>query len=363
MNLPSGFSWFSGFSAALLLLFFFACSGCLFHSSPKVLQPRIVTEPVQYDSDDAAIWIHPNDPARSLIIGTDKQADGGLYVFDLNGKIIAEKCVRPLQRPNNVDVEYGLLLGGRPVDIAVTTERLLNRIRIHRLPDMKPVDGGGIELFGGEIQRDPMGVALYKRPTDGRIYAIVGRKEGPTDGRYLWQYLLEDDGDGLVKATKVREFGLYSGKKEIEAIAVDDELGYVYYSDEQMGVRKYYADPDHPGGNTELAFFAREGFAADLEGISIYTLSDGRGYILVSDQQANRFHIFKREGEPGAPHRHTLVKVINTSTKQSDGSEVTSASLNQSFPYGLFVAMSDDRTFQYYDWRDIAGTELELARK
>ncbi|MFY7786627.1 MAG: phytase, partial [Thermoflexibacteraceae bacterium] len=76
-----------------------------------------------------------------------------------------------------------------------------------------------------------MGISLYKNKA-GKIYAIVGRKSGPTDGSYLWQYLLEDNGAGQVKATLVRKFGVYSGKKEIESIAVDDELGYVYYSDE-----------------------------------------------------------------------------------------------------------------------------------
>jgi 3-phytase len=322
---------------------------------------RLVTEPVEFDSDDPAIWIHPTDPASSLIIGTDKEANGGLYVFDLNGKILPEKTVRPLQRPNNVDVEYGLLLNGKPVDIAVATERLVNKIRVFSLPDMQPIDGGGIEVFAGETLRDPMGISLYKRPGDGCIYAIVGRKSGPTDGRYLWQYLLEDDGTGSVKATKIREFGAYSGIKEIESIAVDDELGYVYYSDEQYGVHKYYADPDQPECNKELALFGREGFSSDLEGISIYTLKDGKGYILVSDQQADEFHIFKREGEPGNPHQHTLVKVIRTSTMESDGSEVTSIALNGVFSQGLFVAMSTDKTFHFYSWTDIAGSVLQSA--
>jgi len=42
---------------------------------------------------------------------------------------------------------------------------------------------------------------------------------------------------------------------------------------------------------------------------------------------------------------------------------VTSVPLNQTFPHGLFVAMSEDRTFHYYSWSDIAGTELEMAGK
>ena len=72
------------------------------------LSPIVITEEVKYDTDDPAIWIHPTDPSQSLIVGTDKNPeDGALYVFDLDGKILPEKTVRPLLRVNNVDIEYG----------------------------------------------------------------------------------------------------------------------------------------------------------------------------------------------------------------------------------------------------------------
>jgi 3-phytase len=327
------------------------------------LIPVIITQPVKHDSDDPAIWVHPTDPTQSLVIGTDKDVDGALYVYDLEGQIIEDKVVRNLKRPNNVDVEYGLILNGNPVDIAVTTERYENRIRIFSVPDMTPVDNGGIPVFEGEIQKNPMGIAIYKRTSDGAIYAIVGRKEGPTTGSYLWQYLLEDDGSGSVKATKVRELGTWSGKKEIEAIAVDDKLGFIYYSDEGVGVRKYHADPDNKEASQELAQFCNQDIVQDQEGISIYEVDDSTGYILVSDQQANEFHIFKREGESDDPHNHLLVKVINVSTSESDGSDVTSVALNENFPQGLFVAMSDNKTFHYYSWVDIAGNDLKMANQ
>lgn len=315
------------------------------------IKPVIVTQPVRHDTDDPAIWIHPQDPSKSLIIGTDKDLDGALYVYDLEGKIIEEKVVRGLKRPNNVDIAYGIMINGQPVDIVVTTERITNKIRIFSVPDMQPIDDGGIEVFAGEEFRAPMGISLYKRPSDGNIYAIVGRKDGPMDGTYLWQYLLEGDNSGNIKARKVREFGHYSGNKEIEAIAVDDELGYVYYSDEGIGVRKYFANPDSTDG--ELAMFATSGFVEDHEGISIYTQNKGTGYILVSDQQANKFHIFTREGTKEDPHNHVLVKVIDVSTLNSDGSEVTNIALNKKFPEGLLVAMSEDKTFHFYSWKDI----------
>lgn len=323
-------------------------------SSRRGIQPVIVTEAVPFDSDDPAIWVHPVNPAKSLIIGTEKNDPGGLYVFDLEGKIIQEKTVSGLRRPNNVDIEYGLMLGGRPVDIAVTTERYTHKLRIYSLPDMTPIDGGGIEVFEGETGlefRDLMGISLYKRPSDGSIFAIVGRKNGPVDG-YLWQYRLEDGGAGDVAAMLVRKFGKYCGEGEIEAIAVDDTLGYVYYSDEAVGIRKYFADPE--AGNEELALFGTEDFKEDREGISIYPTSDTEGFIIVSDQQDNSFNFYPRQGKPGAPHSHELIKKVRVAARESDGSDVSAVSFNDTFPHGLFVAMSDNKTFHYYRWEDIS---------
>jgi 3-phytase len=356
---------------ASLLIFFSACTRSSASASEpatqtmavKSIAPVVVTEPVAFDTDDPAIWINKVDPANSLIIGTDKDVNGGLYVFDLGGKIIPDKTVKDLQRPDNVDLEYGLNIGGNERDIAVVTERIAHRLRIYSVPTMQPIDDGGIEVFVGEtadMYRDLMGIALYKDPATSEIYAVVGRKSGPS-GEYLWQYKLEDNGNGGVKGTLVRKFGEYSGKKEIESIAVDDELGYVYYSDEGVGVHKYYADPKK--GNEELALFATTNFAADHEGISIYKVDDKTGYILVSDQGENHFNVYPREGTEKGPHDHPLIKVVPTSTQESDGSEVISVPLNDQFKHGLFVAMSADKTFQYYRWEDIAGADLKVAGK
>jgi len=322
------------------------------------IQPAIITEKVKFDSDDPAIWINPADPAKSLVIGTDKSAGGGLYVFDLQGKILPELSIKGLNRPNNVDIAYGLKLNGKATDIAVTTERFTHKLRIYALPDMKEIDNGGIPVFVGETaaeHRDLMGIALYTSKS-GKMYAIVGRKTGPVNGGYLWQYLLSDDGSGQVKAELVRKFGNYSGKKEIESIAVDNELGFVYYSDEQFGVRQYYADPEK--GNEELSVFAKTGFTEDHEGISIYKTSAKKGYILVSDQGSNKFQIFSREGTNANPYEHKLVKIVKVKAGHSDGSDVTNKSLNDTFKNGLFVVMSDDKTFHYYRWEDIAGKDL-----
>lgn len=314
--------------------------------APDAIRPTVTTQQVEFDTDDPAIWINPADASQSLIVGTDKETNGGIYVFDLDGKIVNK--VTGLQRPNNIDIAYGLMVAGKPTDVAVFTERETNKIRIFSMPDLKPLDNGGIDVFIGEAQRDPMGIALYTRPEDNAIFAIVGRKTGPS-GSYLWQYQLEDQGNGAVGGTVVRKFGAFSGKKEIESIAVDNENGYIYYSDEGAGVHKYYADVSK--GNQELAFFGSKDFKADVEGISIYKTNEKDGYILISDQQANRFSIYSRSGSAGNPHQHVRLASIPFSTLESDGSDVTSVNLGIRFPKGVFVAMSNGKVFHYYDWR------------
>jgi 3-phytase len=342
----------------LLIPLLGACAEATLHPAANAIKPRAVTQPTQFDTDDPAIWINPADPAKSLVIGTDKNTDGALYLYDLDGRIV--KRVDGLKRPNNVDIAYGFPLAGKPVDIAVVTEREMQRLRVFALPDLQPIDKGDLVVFNGDKNRAPMGIALYQRPRDGATFAIVGGKSGPVEG-YLGQFRLEDDGTGHVKMTLVRQFGRYSGKKEIEALAVDAELGYVYYSDETVGVRKYLVDPDAPDAGRELALFGTTGYASDHEGISIYKVNDGTGYLLVSDQQANQFRIYKREGETGRPHEHTLIKTVPVTTIESDGSEVTSRALGPKFPNGLFVAMSNGKVFHYYSWDDIAGTDLRRA--
>lgn len=332
-----------------------SCSDKLTPVASNALQPAVVTEQTEYDTDDPAIWINPQDPSKSLIVGTDKEINGGLYVYDLKGKIVNK--VTGLQRPNNVDIAYGLVINGEKVDVAITTERKSHQLRMYSLPDLKPLDGGGIDVFvgeKGEDERDGMGVAIYTKKIDSttnEIYAIVGRKSGPS-GSYLWQYKLSGKADGTIQADVVRKFGTYSGAKEIEAIAVDNELGYVYYSDETVGVRKYYADPTL-NNNEELALFGQGEAKRDHEGIAIYKTGEKTGYILVSNQQNNSFLVYPREGEAGNPNAYKLLADIPVSAVECDGADATHVNLGPEYPNGILVAMSNGQVFHIYDWNSV----------
>lgn len=318
----------------------------------QAIEPTVITDATLTDTDDPAIWINSDNSGNSLIIGTDKDPEnGGIYAFDLNGKI--QQTHLGLKTANNVDVAYGLNINDQEVDIAVATERYEHRLRVFSLPDLTLIDGGGIPVFEEEEDdeyRQAMGIALYTRPSDQAVFAIVSRKKGPEEG-YLEQYLLQSNENGQVTGELVRTFGKYSGRKEIEAIAVDDKLGFVYYADEKAGIRKYFANPEK--GNQELAFFGQGDFERDQEGIAIYQLTDSTGYIIISDQQANRFNVYPREGMENAPHNHQKIRKFELSTNLTDGIEITHKSL-PGFPFGVFVSMSDDKTFHYYNWQELA---------
>ncbi len=325
----------------VITVFSIVFSGCNQKSKLTPITPDIITESTLNDTDDPAIWINHKDPSKSIVFGTDKETNGAIYAFDLGGKIIHEKTIRNIRRPNNVDIEYGFKLNdSTEVDIMVFTEREKQQIRMFSVPDMKPLDQGGFKVFEGEIKPEynlPMGVSLYKSPKNSKVYAIVSRKIGPRDN-YLHQYEFTVDSIG-VKSKLVRSFGKFSGNKEIEAIAVDDNYGVVYYSDEGVCVRKYYAEPDQ--GNEELSCFGGDYFYEDIEGIAIANTGDGTGYILVSDQQKGQFNIFDRKD-------NSFVKAVNLSTVETDGCDVVTANLGDKFSKGLFVAMNDNKNFYFY---------------
>jgi 3-phytase len=221
------------------------------------------------------------------------------------------------------------------------------------LSDLAPE---GLPVLAGETgdRSEPMGVALYKRAGDGAVFAIVAPKGGsPTD--YLWQYRLETDRAGRITTTPVRRLGRFSQSGEIEAVAVDDALGYVYYSDEGAAIRKYHADPSHPDSARELAAFGTEGYQGDREGLAIYETDAATGYLVSSDQVAGgtRLKLYRREGAPASPHDHSEVLTLETVSDSTDGLEATSRIL-PGFPRGLLVMMnSGARNFLLYDWRAI----------
>ena len=57
-------------------------------------------------ADDPAVWIHPSDPSKNMIVGTNKKA--GVFMYNLAGE---EIHFYPVGDANNIDVRYAFQFG------------------------------------------------------------------------------------------------------------------------------------------------------------------------------------------------------------------------------------------------------------
>jgi 3-phytase len=341
---------------AIALVLTVAAAGSLFllhaGASGAAVRPTLEFPSVPGDADDCAIWLHPTDPAKSLIIGNDKDPDekSGLHVYDLEGN---ELQFLPLGEASNVDVRKGMDLDGKSVDICVAVERFRRVPRVYVIaPESRNLRCVNAD-WGSYVRKNrPYGLALYKRPTDGAVFAFVSKLEKAD----IQQYRLVDNGTGRIAFRPVRQFGGSAMRTHVEGMVADDELGFLYASDEENAILKFRADPEASG--EPVAIFARgDGIDGDREGIAIYKTSPTTGYLLVSSQGNSTVKIYQREGD------NKFLKTIDTvGAYRTDGLDVTSHPLGKRFPHGLLVCHdSRDDNFAAYPWEAIAGETLELG--
>src|SRR5262245_22311660 len=135
------------------------------------------------EADDPAISVHPTDHSKSIVAGTLK--NGGLAVFDLAGNTIQRiDYADEDARQNNVDLLYGVRLGGLTRDLAVVTERGLDHLRVFG------VDPAGSDaadpltevtvpnppvVFEGDTDIAAYGIAAWK-DEDGRAWVVMSQR-------------------------------------------------------------------------------------------------------------------------------------------------------------------------------------------
>jgi 3-phytase len=325
--------------------------------APKVVQPVVETDviPTWGDSaDDPAIWVHPDDPGQSIVIGTGKKS--GLYVFDLEGRTLQ---VLEDGRMNNVDLRDGFPLGGKSVTIVAASNRSNDGISLYRLDPAtrKLVDvSAGVQSTGFT---DPYGLCLYKSASDDAFYAFVN--EGG-DGK-VRQLKLADNGKGRVAAELVREFAVGS---QAEGCVADDQQGTLYIAEEDLGLWKYSAEADGGDARTAIDSTGDDGrLTDDVEGVALYDAGDGKGYLVVSNQGENNYAVYRREGDNEFVGFFSIVaNAVDgiDGASETDGLDVSSAALGSRFPGGLLVvqdgrniAPEERQNFKYVSWTEIAS--------
>lgn len=315
-------------------------------SLPSVM-PTVQTEPVVRfgdAADDPAIWVNPNEPAASRIIGTDKKH--GLLSYDMSGKQVQ---LLPTGRLNNVDLRYGFNWGGSAGDIAVASQRDHNSLSVYH------IDAATGELtHRAEISTgldEIYGLCMYQNADD--FYAIANGKSGRFE-----QYLLAVN-DGKVTGKKVREFSVDT---QPEGCVADDARGQLFVGEEDVGIWALSAKAD-AAANLEPVKMIDAELADDVEGLALYPASNSR-YLIASSQGDNTYLVLESQ----APYR-TLGKfrvAANAAAgidgiSETDGLEVTHRSLGKGYEQGAFIAQDghnvmpeQPQNFKAVSWQAIA---------
>jgi 3-phytase len=297
-------------------------------------------------ADDPAIWHHPEDPHRSVILGTNKDDAGGLHVYDGEGEQLQFLQVGAL---NNVDVRYALEGLG---DYAAASNRSVGAVSLFA------IDDGRLEAAGSfDVPGEPYGLCLGVH--DDVHHAVVTYKSGE-----LRQYALAVDG-GEVSASEVR--ALQVGE-QLEGCVADDENGLLYVGEEERGLYLYDLDPATGPDRAVVDRTGEDGnLAADVEGMALYRGEEGDGYLLISSQGASRIEVYRRgEGNRHLGAFHVVAGDGAGDVTETDGIEVTSAPVAE-FDQGLLVIHDGERreadatNFKLVRWEDIA-TALELPQ-
>ena len=313
--------------------------------------PRVETTPVSHSgdaADDAAIWVNPSDPARSTIIGTDKL--GGIAVYDRAGTQLQYRDENATY--NNVDLRTDFPLGDQRVALVAASDRTRyytsDQTQYHRRIVLYSVDPGTGTLTDpvGTIRADyePYGLCMYRSQESGRFYVFVTGRNlvGDLDG-YVEQWELSDNGSGQIDAEKVRSFGVGSLS---EGCVADDEMGHLYLAEEEVGIWKYPAEPNAGLDRLLVDSTGPEGhLVSDVEGLAIAYGPNGTGHLLASSQGNSSYTVYRREGSNAYLQTFTVGNGGDTDgTTDTDGIDVSTASLGSSFPSGLFVAQDGTNT-------------------
>ncbi len=331
--------------------------------------PRVETRPAlldddveQADADDPAIYLHPSDASKSLVVTAVK--DGGLRVYDLGGNLVQE--INPGRiRYNNVDLLYGFELGGETVDLAIATDRRNDKVAIFAinpnassgsyLTDVTDPNLGTLFQMApfkppySTSSRSAYGLATYRSPVTQDAFVFVNRRQTGD----VVQLELVDLGNGTIGVQPVRNFTVpipagapANTNPQLEGMVVDQETGFLYIGQENVGIWKYQAEPN--GGSTgklidRVKAIGGSNLTDDVEGLTIYYGADGTGYLLASSQGDNTFAVYSREGNNDFLGRFAVGPSGRIDgVQQSDGADVLNVPLGPNFPYGLFVTQDGD---------------------
>ncbi|MDX2078744.1 MAG: phytase [bacterium] len=312
--------------------------------------------PVSLESDyspgDGAsspvVWVHPTDSAMSVFIGTDDNE--GIGVYDLSGKLLQFLDDDAI---GQADLRYDFPVGDTTTTLVVGGVADRRKIVFYTInPDTREL----IEINTFDIGVPTAAVCMYRSPVTGGFYAFIISEGGEAE-----QYLLTADENGAIIGELRREFQVGG---EVESCTVDDDYSRLYIGEGEVAVWQYGAEPES-GISRRLVDISGGNIFDEIEGITIYRASEGQGYVLVANEQANSILVYERSGENAFVGEFSLTEANGVDgISEPAGIYAMSAPLGDAFPNGVFITTDDvnetetgtaNTNYKLADWGAIAS--------
>jgi 3-phytase len=323
----------TGSVAALAALLLSACTTTPITGLPPV--PVLAsgeTMPVgtanQDAADDPAIWRNAQNPAASLIIGTDKKA--GLYSYNLKGEVLNFIAAGELNNVSVHDGDHGL--------IALASDRtdpLNSKIAIFTvdkqngaLAKIGSVPSGPGEAYGLCLTPAPR-IAMVGAPDALSVYAAT--KEGTV------QQVMLTHKNGNIESRMGASWKIAT---QPEGCVIDPATGLLYVGEEVRGI--WRIDPAQPDKAPEMfAEIDNQQMVADVEGLAIAPEGPHGGYLIASSQGDNAFAVYNLN-DGTYRGRFRIVDGAIDGAVETDGIEVALGNFGPDYPQGLFVAQDGE---------------------
>ncbi|CAM3919267.1 MULTISPECIES: phytase [Pseudoalteromonas] len=310
---------------------------------------NLQTEPVAAfgdAADDPAIWVHPTDTSKSLILGTDKRR--GLMVYNLAGE---QTQALEVGRVNNVDVRQNRRINNPTNTLIAASNRSENSISLFTV-DLQ----NNVQLLGSVATNltEIYGLCMYSSHSGN--YVFVNDKSG------LYQQYKITNQQQKVAGELVREFNLPS---QPEGCSSDDKNGELFAGEEDAGIWFISAEPDTKQQPILLQSI-NEMLIDDVEGMEIYQGTNER-LLVVSSQGDNSYVVYrinKGEHHPTLEFTSKFNIIANLAhgidgVSETDGLTVTAKPL-PGYPQGVLIVQDgynrmpqQPQNFKLVDWRQI----------
>lgn len=298
------------------------------------------------DQDDMCFWIHPTDASLSTVISSDKTANK-LFVYDLDGSAV--QTVNAGGICGNIDVIYGLTLGGTPTDLIAFNDRTNDVIKFYSIdPDTRQLTARGSFSDGGMTSGN-YGLTTYKSPYTNKWYVFVS-----SQASQIKQWELTDN-SGNVGGTLKRTFTNGSGLTE--GMVCDNETGDLFAGNEDTGLYRIEAEPDSATTRYAVALAGSNGLVADLEGVTIYYDTLGTGYILLSSQGSDNVKVYERK----SPYTYVGTFTISGASDM-DGLDVNNHNFGVRFPKGVFAIHNGLQRVILTNWQTVVNANSFLRQ-